>query len=86
MNAQAGAPADRVFCDLDRQARANDRARSRARPCRARPPACTPGGVGAERRVTVTGSVREQFFVERKKAYRQNLKFFLYIAHAPRNG
>ncbi len=52
---------------------------------RARQPARR-GGVGAERRVTVTGRVREQFFVERKKVYRQNLKFFLYIANATRNG
>jgi hypothetical protein len=44
------------------------------------------GGVGADARVTVTGRLREQFFVDRKKVYRQNLKFFLHIAHAPRNG
>ena len=62
MTAQAGAPVSMVFCRQDRQAGANDRAqsctRTRLRVARNReaPPQ------GAERRVTVTGRVRKQFF------------------------
>ena len=42
------------------------------------------GRVGAERRVTVTGTVREQFFVGRKKVYRQKSKiFFAYCERHP---
>ena len=76
---------DNVSRDLDRPA-GNDRAQSCCARSRRLAGGIWEGGEGAERRVTVTGRVREQFFVERKKAYRQNLKFFLHIANATRNG